>query len=111
MGRAAISATTLLLLGGCGWSEDRYYEEKTATFCEQVISCDYGVLFNYEDVDGCIASESEKAEIAAESDCQDYDGVAAKACVEGKAALTCDELFDGEAQPEACDQICSNTEG
>ncbi len=107
----AHSLLPVLLLSACGWSEERYYDEKIAVFCDRVIACEYGVLFNYDDVDACIEGEAEKAEVAEAAECTDYDGRAAKECVEGRAELDCDELFEDEAQPEACDSVCSNTGG
>lgn len=111
MRASAPGVAFVLLTSGCGWSEERYYDEKTATFCDQIIACEYGVLFNYETLDDCIADQEEKSAAAEAAECEDYDGVAAKQCVEEKAALECADLFEDEAQPEACDLICANTAG
>lgn len=102
---------TLLLLPlvACGWSQDRYHEEWTQAFCDQIISCEYGDLFQYEDEDACLADVEAKSATASDSDCQDYDGQSAKECVTEYRALGCDELFDPDKQPKACDTICSNT--
>lgn len=96
-------------LVGCGWSEDRYHEEWVSAFCDKNIECEYGALFGWETVDDCLAEYGEMESTAAEAECEDYDGSAARACVTDYSALSCDELFEPEKWPEACDVICSNT--
>lgn len=100
-------STLLILLVGCGWSEHRYFEEKDQAFCDQMLACGYGDMQGYTDVDACLA-DRESGTAAAETACVDYDGVSAKECVTEYRQLGCDELFDGDKQPEACAVVCSN---
>ena len=100
-----------LAMSGCGWSQDKYDQEWIDTACTQYINCQYGPLFGWSSIKECKKDYENSFSVVGSSDCQDYDGVAAKKCVQAYAALSCDDLFDPDKYPDACNEICSNTSG
>lgn len=98
-----------ILLVGCGWSQERYDEEWKTTWCEQIIGCEYGELLGFQDEQDCWDYVENAQATAGEAECVDYDGVSAKECVLAYGELACDELFEPEAQPDACGAVCANS--
>ena len=99
----------LLLAVGCGYSEEKYADDLTEVLCNKYDECDWNELLGYESVDDCLAAADESSDGETDDSC-DFDGTAAKACVDGMDALTCDELSDFTAWPSECSDVCGTAE-
>lgn len=98
-----------MLLGGllgCSYAPEDYEEEWTSVLCEKTISCGYGDLFSWSTEEDCLDDYSADPELMADPSCDGFDGDAARACVTGYRKVGCDEMYDPEAFPAECDQIC-----
>lgn len=96
----------LMLLAGCSYTPDEYEDEWVGVFCEKTVSCGYGDLFSWKTAEDCRGEYSADPDLMADPSCEGFDGDAARECVDGYRGLDCDEMFDPEQFPAACDQIC-----
>ena len=98
--------TTLLLLStlsvGC-YTQNRYEEERAAAWCALYDECGYLSYIGAEDYDECV-----EVQLTASYECEGYDRAAAKECVLGIDALTCEEHEEG-FYPQACSDVCDST--
>lgn len=104
------SIVFLPFLVGCGWSWDRYIEEKQQATCQMLVDCEYADIYGWSTVDDCLTAQQSSADAAADSECADYDGGAAKKCVEAYLALSCEDFPAGTSQIDDCNQVCPGGE-
>lgn len=100
----------LPLLAGCGWSWDRYVTEKEQATCQKLVDCQYADIYGWSTVDDCLAAQDEASAAAAESECDGYDGGAAKRCVAAYLNLSCEDLPAGTSQIDECGNICPSAD-
>lgn len=104
-------AITLVLLAGCGLSKEEYAAQMSESACAIMYDCareygtdpaDYEEMGYGKDEADCVAILLPVYEEAVEDDCPDFEGVAAKACADNLAELTCDDMLMGTV-PEECE--------
>lgn len=92
-------------LVGCGYDYDTFADEMLQTSCDKMQECE---LFNdYFTYDDCLALGDIEDTSTDPWECADYDSGAAKECVDGWAAISCDDLLAGSTV-DVCDTVCSN---
>ena len=106
----------LLLLAACAPSQEQFEDQSWQASCDLMFECitdeereamgDF--WFFGATVDDCYAliENAEDDTASSEPKC-DYDKNAAKECLAGLEALTCDEFNDGSYEtPPACADVC-----
>ena len=102
----------LAALIGC-YTESDYAEGFTEADCTLRLECyseDALSYLDYSDVEGCMAYEADTIDrIAAEKAAEDcaYDRKAARECVEGMYALSCEDYLLNDF-PQSCQEICGD---
>lgn len=94
---------TLLMTAGC-YSKSNFTEDVSTAFCTLYDDCDYLEVQQFDDYDECYDNVTVNMD-PENQDC-DWDAGAAKECVEGINAMSCDELYAADF-PFACNQYCN----
>lgn len=93
----------LLTLLAC-YTQDEFIIDENTAICGWYERCDMLGTLGFDGADDCVA-ELDAWDSEDPPDCPDYDGGAAKACVEGYATLTCEP--DGTPRtPADCEDVC-----
>jgi hypothetical protein len=89
------------LLSACGYSEDKFGDDLAATSCDLLVTC----FSLYASVDECLSENSSTGD----AECVDYDGKAAKACVDGYQAQvdSCPADIASMTIPSECADVCA----
>jgi hypothetical protein len=95
-----------VLLPACGLSEENFIEKAARKSCEAVFEC-----AEEEDIDPKFDDEEECREFIEglaqpqgdEADCE-YDGGAARDCLDAYDEMDCDDVMGGTSPPE-CDDV------
>jgi hypothetical protein len=105
-----LSLAFMVVLAGCGYSEDKYRTESIDAACNKFDECGMIDFFGGS-VDACITQSTDAADTDT-TECVDYDSAAAKDCVDALTAISCDDLTSGNtASMDVCNSVCSNTGG
>lgn len=96
-----------ILLTGCGLSEEKYAEKAAAEACGLYEECDLLEYFGGT-YDACV-TQMEAAVLAyvTSEDC-DYDGGAAKSCLNEWKDATCEGSTTTGETDSACDDVCGS---
>lgn len=112
MNRLPLFALALGFLAGCGYSEEKYAEDYMAAVCTSMTGCEADIVGAYVDMgldeataqstfDTTVAIycsyDPDAAEEGDGEDTCDFDGGAAKECVDSIETITCDQWVDGSA--------------
>ena len=96
----------ILALGalvGC-YDYDTFADDLLQTSCDKMQECE--MFTDYFTYDDCLALGDIEDTSTEPWECADYDGGAAKDCVDEYAAIACEDLASGA--PAICDSVCSN---
>ncbi len=94
----------LVLLLACGLSEDRFAEEMSVAVCDLYEECGYTETFGFESVDQCQEVVFSSYDPAAGT-CADHQPGPSADCLDGVAAMSCQDLYDA-AWPAECSARC-----
>ncbi|NOY26980.1 MAG: hypothetical protein GXP62_14010 [Oligoflexia bacterium] len=106
----------------CGYSESQYADDYTAAMCDNITACETDIVDAYVamGLDDATAQSTYDASYTAvcepvatsdtgststDSTCN-FDSTAAKACVDGLAAMSCDFWSTGTGLPADCATVC-----
>lgn len=95
-----------VLIGGCGWSTERYVDEHVQAECAFLLDCQdpaVTTFLGWETVEDCI--EDRGPELTALAQGCEYDSRSARACVKGFEELACPADGEELAIPAVCDQV------
>lgn len=95
----------LLMLGGCGYPLETFYEKKNETYCGLVIECGIGYS-GWETEEQCVAALEEVQATGADGCEESYDPELGRDCVRGMRRMTCDDLSAGTNLPQECVDVC-----
>ncbi len=119
MPRTFLFLLPLALLTGC-YDEDAFANEYSTAFCDRVVACETDIVTAYTDLGldeetaqstydttytAACETETDDDGDDSDSDC-DFDKDAAKECVEGIEALSCDFFSTGTGFPDSCSNTC-----
>lgn len=107
-----VASLFVLLAVGCGYSFDSYVDDFAVVACAKYDECnklDYwgGTI---EECESRLSVLSSTVEDETGETCPNYDGPAAKECVDDWEVLTCAQLEEG-LTPAACDNVCTAGSG
>ncbi len=83
------------------YSLNTFWEDRAMAQCQLYEQCGYLSYVGAETFDDCFEAMTDT-----EYDCSDYNQAAARECVEGQEAMSCQDLEDGY-YPTACTQVCT----
>ena len=104
--RLGIEMWVLLLLLGCDLKEEDFLEQFYVADCAYVLSCLDGDALGFQGITeaNCVDERPLYWESRWEG-CEDYDGLAAKACAADMEALTCPDVGQDPTYPAVCDAV------
>ena len=96
----------ILILTGCGLSQEAFEEAYTQTMCERSLECapEAAEILEWEDASDCVEFMSAQ-ESPEDIDCT-YDASFGQTCIDDTKAMSCADYTEANF-PESCNKVCT----
>ena len=105
--KRTLTVLGVLLLTGCGLSEEKYASKIAEEACSLYEECDLLSYFG-ETYDACVTQMEAAALAYVQSEACDYDGGAAKECLSEWKDATCEGDTSTDGSESACNDVCGD---